>query len=111
MVVLTVCSAACLYIICYLSKGIERTRFLRSALSKIGRDSLYIMAFHFIGFKVAGEISKISGLSVNLWELVPKTGSNVLLSLYYLFFGVGIPILINVFVHKTKDIGKIIVRK
>lgn len=79
---------------------------MRRLLSKIGRDSLYIMAFHFIGFKVGGEILKICGVSVRIWELVPGIGGSSLLMIYYMIFGIGIPLMIIFLVRSVKNITK-----
>ena len=110
VIVLTIASGACLYVVCYLSKWIERTNFLRKVFSIIGRDSLYIMAFHFIGFKVGSEILKICGVSVKLWQLVPGIGQSVFFLLYYMIFGVEIPLTIIFLVRRTRSLTKRIVK-
>lgn len=99
---LTIASGACLYVICFLSKLLEKVNWLGPIFSRIGRDSLYIMGLHFIGFKFASLLINLFGGEVNLALLVPTVGANVLSLLYYVVFGVGVPILIVGLFKKIK---------
>lgn len=93
---LTVASSACLYVVCYLSKKIEKVGWLTSLLSAIGRDSFYVMGLHFFGFKIATLLFNVMGANLPLAKLVPSVGNNIGLFVVYVLFGVGIPVfLIN----------------
>lgn len=91
VVSLTANSVACLYLICFISKRIEGS-LVGKILSKAGEDSFYIMCLHFFGFKVFSLILLGAGMSVDLADLCPHTGCNILLLFGYLFFGVIIPL-------------------
>ena len=91
VVSLTVNSVASLYLICFISKRIEES-LVGKILSKVGEDSFYIMSLHFFGFKVFSLILLGTGMSVELAELCPHAGRNILLLLGYLFFGVVMPL-------------------
>lgn len=91
VVSLTINSVACLYLICFISKRMEES-LVGKVLSKLGEDSFYIMSLHFFGFKVFSLILLGTGMSVELAELCPHTGRNILLLFGYLFFGVIIPL-------------------
>ncbi len=113
VIVLTVTSGACLYVICYISKCAERITWFKKALSCVGRGSLYIMGLHFLGFKMATMVLNLFGAEANLAILVPKTGGNVALFVYYVLFGVGVPLLlVNGFrCAKTQAVNKLIHKK
>lgn len=94
VIVLTVTSLACLYVVCYLSKLIEKLTWINKLLSTIGRDSFYIMGLHFIGFKVATLLLNLSGAGMQLASLLPNVGGSIVLLVVYVVFGVTIPIII-----------------
>ena len=104
VIVLTISSGACLYVVCYLSRKLEKTNWLRVLLSEVGRDSLYIMGFHFIGFKIASLLLRQLGVNASAGELVPSIGENFFYFLLYALFGVGTPILIISLVRLLKRI-------
>ena len=98
IIVLTVTSFACLYVVCFLSKLIEKIAWINIVLSAIGRDSFYIMGLHFIGFKIGTVILHCFGIEMPLAELLPPVGSNGLMFLYYAVFGIGVPLaIVNIF--------------
>ena len=106
---LTLSSCSCLYVVCYLAKMIERhCAVLTSLLSAIGRDSFYIMGIHFVGFKIGTLVLNSFGGRVPLAELVPPVGESAVLFLYYLMFGVGLPVLALIILRQLKGVtGKI----
>ena len=104
---LTITSTSCLYIVCYLSRLIERVKWLSNIMSNIGRDSLYIMGLHFLGFKVGTHLVNAMGMNASLAQLVPRTGNNLLLMVYYVFWGVVAPLL---FIYSFRVIKKVICR-
>ena len=89
---------AALYVILFISKKLERISFLSGALSYVGRNSLYIMALHIFGFFLCTRLMDTLRLSENLSMAdslyTYKIGSNFLLWLLYLAFGVGVPLII-----------------
>lgn len=98
---LTVVSVACLYVICYLSRKIEGNH-LGKALSKVGKDSFYIMGLHFIGFKFFTLMINAFGGHQVLAELVPGVGHNVGLLFGYILFGAGVPLVIMYMIRRLK---------
>lgn len=91
VIMLTVSSLACLYVICYLSKKVENNLFGR-ALSIIGKDSFYIMGLHFFGFKVCSLMLIAIGIDINLAKLTAPAGNSIILLFLYLLCGVLIPL-------------------
>ena len=89
---------AALYVILFISKKIERTPYLSDALSYIGCNSLYIMALHIFGFFLCTRLLDTFGLSENLTMASSlytyKIGTNFLLWILYLAFGVFVPLII-----------------
>lgn len=57
---LLVAAPAVLYIIMYIGKHIE-TNFVGKAIAYIGKDSFYVMALHFVGFKLCSLSLNIAG--------------------------------------------------
>ena len=92
VIVLTVTSFACLYVVCYVSKYINKSTWLNKIFSAIGRDSFYIMGLHFIGFKIGTLLLSCVGIEMPLAELLPPVGGNCLMFLYYALFGVFFPL-------------------
>ena len=105
IIVLTVTSFACLYVVCYLSKLIEKSTWLNKVFSAIGRDSFYVMGLHFIGFKIGTLLLIFFGIEMPLAELLPPVGGSSLLFFYYALFGVGLPL---AFMHVFRIIKNII---
>lgn len=90
---LIVAAPAVLYIIMYIGKHIE-TNVAGKAIAYVGKESFYVMALHFVGFKLCTlALQGIGYRRANLSDLTPTVGSNVLLLLIYAFFGVGFPLL------------------
>lgn len=89
---LLVAAPAVLYIIMYIGKHIE-TNFVGKAIAYIGKDSFYVMALHFVGFKLCSLSLNIAGCGGgNLADLTPNIGNNISLLLLYAVFGVGFPL-------------------
>ena len=90
---LLVAAPAVLYIIMYIGKRIEANS-IGKAIAYVGKDSFYVMALHFVGFKLCTlALCSIEYGGVNLSDLTPGVGSNVLLLLLYAIFGVGFPLI------------------
>lgn len=102
IVTLTINSCACLYIICFVSKKIEK-RSIGIVIAKIGKGSFYVMALHFIGFKIFSLILISMGHERDLAELCPSVGNNVPLLLGYLLVGVAFPLLVIYIFRILKD--------
>lgn len=90
---LLVAAPAVLYIIMYIGKHIE-ANVVGKAIAYVGKDSFYVMALHFVGFKFCTlALQGIGYGGASLSDLTPTVGSNVLLLLIYAFFGIGFPLL------------------
>lgn len=90
---LIVAAPAVLYIIMYIGKHIEHFR-VGKALAYIGNNSFYVMALHFVGFKLCTmTLDAIGFRGGNIGDLTPNIGSDALLLLLYTLFGVGFPLM------------------
>lgn len=90
---LIVAAPAVLYIIMYIGKHIE-TNVVGKAVAYVGKESFYVMALHFVGFKLCTlALQGIGYGGANLSDLTPGVGGNILLLFVYAFFGVGFPLL------------------
>lgn len=100
---LIVAAPAVLYIIMYIGKHIENN-MIGKALTYVGKESFYVMALHFVGFKIGTMSLSCLGLGgANLRDLTPEVGSNVSLLLFYTAFGVGFPLVFMWVFRKMKD--------
>ena len=88
----TILELCAIYAVCYWSKHLSNTCVCDS-LSFVGRNSFYIMAFHFVGFKVCNYVMELFGVSVDMAALVPNVDSNYFYWCVYLLFGVSIPLI------------------
>ena len=88
---LTISSVSALYVIAYLSKKIENGA-IGKALAWCGKESFYIMALHFVGFKLCTLILGVLGLKLQLSSLLAPADENIGLTLLYLCFGVIFPL-------------------
>ena len=91
VIMLTISSIACLYVICYFSKMIEHN-FMGHALSVVGKNSFYIMGLHFFGFKACSLMLIAIGIDINLAKLTAPAGNSIILLFLYLLCGVLIPL-------------------
>ena len=87
-----------MYSIMFLTKKIEKLPL--NVLKTIGKYSFEIMAYQFLSFKIASLIIlEDTGL------LVPHA-ENAFMLLYYLLFGISLPVLIGVVIGKIKSIKR-----
>ena len=101
---LLVAAPAVLYIIMYIGKHIE-TNFVGKAIAYVGKDSFYVMALHFVGFKFCTlALQGIGYGGASLSDLTSVVGSNILLLFVYAFFGVGFPLVFMWGFRKCKTI-------
>lgn len=99
---LIVAGPATVYMIMYVGKRIEHLPIGR-ALSYVGNNSFYIMALHFVGFKLCTITIQIVGLGgANLFDLTPQINKNIFLLFLYTVYGVGIPLLTMSIFRKIK---------
>ena len=76
----------------YIGKHIE-ANVVGKAIAYVGKDSFYVMALHFVGFKFCTlALQGIGYWGTNLSDLTPGVGGNMLLLFVYAFFGVGFPL-------------------
>lgn len=89
---MTLTAACALYIMCYIGRKTENSP-LTKLVAYCGRESFYIMALQFAGFKVGVYLLRLSGQEADLAALQPEThGSLATLALYFAC-GVGLPCL------------------
>ena len=90
---LLVAAPAVLYIIMYIGKHIE-ANVVGKAIAYVGKDSFYVMALHFVGFKFCTlALQGIGYRGANLCDLTPGVDGNNLLLFVYVLLGVGFPLL------------------
>ena len=76
----------------YIGKHIE-TNVVGKAIAYVGKESFYVMALHFVGFKLCTlALQGIGYRGASLSDLTPVVGSNILLLFLYVIFGVGFPL-------------------
>ncbi len=78
------------YFVSFLAKKIQNINFL----SYIGKNSFYIMAFQFLGFKIGALILSIFISDYNVGFYLPEINS-IWFFIFYLIFGICIPLLIG----------------
>lgn len=93
VITLTVGTVSALYVVCFISQKLQRT-WMGNIIRKCGEESFYIMAFHFVGFKLAMTALHICGYDINVGELMPPTSGNLLLLALFFACGIVIPIIL-----------------
>ena len=91
---LLVSSVSSLYIICYLSKVLDKWPKVGGALSQIGKESFYIMGFHFIGFKFCTLFFNLLGMNLSLSQLKAPIGDKYWLIPFYLAISITFSLLL-----------------
>lgn len=91
---LTIGCMAALYVVCFISKKIERIN-IGKLLMLFGRESFYIMGLHIVGFHVCTLLLNSLGIVDGglARQMTPAIGNNVALLLTYTAFGMFFPIL------------------
>lgn len=89
---LTVSTIASLYVICYISRKIEKN-ILGRILAYCGKESFYIMALHFVGFKLLTLILNELDFNLNLSSLIAPSNGNIFFAILYVVMGVSFPLL------------------
>ena len=92
---------AALYAICYLSRKMEG-RWLGRMIAICGRESFYIMAFQFLGFKIGTLLLSLFGIERSLSQLTAPAEGSLLLFVYYVIMGFVLPAAIVHIVRKAK---------
>lgn len=100
---LSVTSVAALYVICFVSKRIENTK-LGHIFAYCGRESFYIMALHFVGFKIGCMICNLMGYELQLHSLTAPAGGSVFLLIWFLAFGMLFPLIFMFVFRKIKKV-------
>lgn len=90
LVLLTVGSTAVIYVWGFIGRKIENC-FIGRFLALLGRESLYLMAFHIIGFFICNSILAKVGVFTTDDEMgyTYNIGHNFLLLLMYVLFAIG----------------------
>ena len=87
---LTLSACAALYVVAFIAKSVKG--FAVRLLAWIGRDSFYIMALHFLAFKICSLILNMFGEDFNP-ALLEAPAYNAFLYFYYAIGGVFLPLL------------------
>lgn len=101
VVTLSIISLCALYSVCYVSKKMENS-VVGNIMAYIGENSFYVMAFHFIGFKVCMHLLNCVGYDFAIADLMPDAGENVFLWILFILFGTAVPLLIISVYRKIK---------
>lgn len=102
---LLISSLSGIYLVISVSKFIDlKTVFMKKILCHIGKNTLYIIAYHFLGFKIVMYIQYLVG-SIKLSDLAYLKGynNNNIFYIFYVLFGVFFPLLINKIVTDIKN--------
>lgn len=94
---LLICSILGIYMVMFISKKIEyKTKYISEIISYIGKNTLPILALHFISFKLIMIIQLVLGL-ITFEQLGILKGANNdnILYISYVFCGISIPLIIN----------------
>ncbi len=102
VVLLTVSSVSCLYIVCFSSKVIQQTS-IGKLIGVIGKESFYIMALQFFGFKICTMFVSLFGVERDLAQLKAPTGDSIIMYILYLVFGVFVPIVAIYIIRYIKN--------
>ena len=94
MVHLVVCSWSAMYILAFIGKKIQRSS-AGKIIAYIGKESFWIMGLHMIGFHVFSTFLNFFGMEFEHHFTTPNIDTNITLLIGYLFFGIGIPLLIK----------------
>lgn len=94
---LLICSFFGIYMVMFISKYIENhMRYLTFILSYIGKNTLPIVALHFVSFKIVMLIQYCLGLiSFNELGILKGANNNNYIYILYVLVGVFIPLFIN----------------
>ena len=103
-------SSCLIYVWGYIAKRISDS-YIGRFLALVGRESLYVMALHIVGFFICNSLLKVFGVfsihsphGMYTFDL----NGNICLFLLYMFFAVGVPLLIIKGIRMMK--AKIFVR-
>jgi hypothetical protein len=90
LILLMVGSTAAIYVWGFIGRKIEKS-FIGRFLALLGRESLYLMAFHIIGFFICNSLLVKVGVYTTGDEMgyTYNIGSNYLLLLMYVSFAIG----------------------
>lgn len=101
----TVITLAATYVTCYVARILDN-RWIGRAIAYCGRNSFYIMALHLFSFKLGTLLLSSVDIERSLVaEKAPADGS-FLLFCFYLFMGVGFPLL---FIYCFRKVRRLVV--
>lgn len=90
-----------MYLLYYISRKISKYKIVR-LLSMLGKNSFWIMAFHFLAFKIGSLIINLF-TDVDISRLTPNT-NNIFGVVFYFILGIFIPCCIGYVIEKTKKL-------
>lgn len=88
---LTIGAISMLYFICYWAKQIEKN-IVGKFLAYCGKESFYIMALHFVGFKLVTYVLNWCGMNKSLSALAAPVDKSIFIMLLYVTVGIIFPI-------------------
>jgi fucose 4-O-acetylase-like acetyltransferase len=94
------------YVLCFIGVKISNT-IIGKILAFFGNDSFYIMALHFIGFKIGSIVLNIITGANEPFNYLTPTANNVGILLYYFAWGISFPL---VFMWIFRQVKRSVVR-
>ena len=105
-----ICGSICsLYVICFISIRISNT-VVGKFIGFVGRKSFYIMALHFVSFKIFALLLNTFFMPCRIDFLTPNAKDNIFLLAGYMLFGVCVPLLVALIVSKVKKFVSVLVK-
>ena len=90
-ITLTIASVAALYVVCFISKKIEKNA-VGTFFALCGNSSFYILALHFVGYKLCTYFLMLCGADVSLSALKAPTGNSTLFLILYFICALLFPL-------------------
>lgn len=100
-ITLTVASVAALYVVCFISRKIENSG-VGSFFALCGHSSFYILALHFVGYKLCTYMLMLVGVDVSLSALKAPTGNSILYLILYFTCALLFPLFFRWLFRKIK---------
>ena len=100
-ITLTVASVAALYVVRFISRKIENSG-VGSIFALCGHSSFYILALHFVGYKLCTYMLMLVGVDVSLSALKAPTGNSILYLILYFTCALLFPLFFRWLFRKIK---------
>lgn len=100
-VLFTVNTLAATYVTCFVARALDK-KWIGKAIAYCGRNSFYIMALHLFGFKLGTVLLSTLGIERSLSVEKPIADDSFFLFCFYLFIGVGFPLVFIYIFRKVR---------